>query len=182
VRRDYCPYMGQGDGGGAAPGLDEVRRYAVAVARRRLRDRGVDAEDVAQDVLEHYWLLPELPRGWKPWVTVAVRHRVIDLARARRRAPDEQRFVEGMGPRAFGPSGGVIAAMQLAEVYAVLSAPERDILSWHIVGASPSEIAAEFAYASPAAASTTVSRIKRKVREQFPELQLDLEPKRPYGP
>ena len=50
----------------------------------------------------------------------------------------------------------------------------------HLFGASNRQIAHWHGYATAAVAASTISRIKAKIRNAFPDLALDLEPQRIY--
>ena len=104
--------------------LAAVLCYAARVASgdRILRVRpDVAADDVAQDVALQFHRLAEKPAHWKGWVATAVRHRLIDLAKAHHPAAYLETELQDQVERVMGPSGGVLALLQAHEALSVLT-------------------------------------------------------------
>lgn len=171
--------------GEGSPG-DLIAAVRVFALRRASGDRilrlrpDVSAEDVAQEVALQFHRMAEKPAHWKGWVAVAVRHRLIDLAKQRGPAAYLETDLHDQIERTMGPSAGFIALQQAREALSVLSPRERDLFGEHLLGSSNAELAERFGYASPAVVGTLIHRIGGKIRAAFPDLHLDLEPQRVY--
>lgn len=175
-----------GDAAGPDPLLlTEAHRIAVRVARAELGQHaheGIDAEDVAQEVLLRLATLDLAEVGnWRAWVTTAARNRARDALRAERRHAhqalagfgDEANPGEPGAPlprllRALGPSGSVLAAMAWARATQILSPREREALAASLDGWSNQDIAARMGYANAATVAVTLTRARAKLRAAFP--------------
>lgn len=163
--------------------LAAVLAYAARVASgdRILHVRpDVAADDVAQDVALQFHRLAEKPAHWKGWVATAVRHRLIDLAKKPGPAAYLETELQDQVERVVGPSGGVIALLQVREALSVLTPKERDLFGEHLLGSSNAELAEKYGYASAAVVGTLIHRIGAKIKQALPQLRLDLEPQRLY--
>jgi RNA polymerase sigma factor (sigma-70 family) len=166
----------------------EVLAEAWAIARRvahaelgQRAHEGVDADDVAQEVLLRFAAVDLSELGnWRAWVTTAARNRARDALRAenRHRHQDLARFGEAAGPapvaalprqlRALGPSGSVLAAMAWDRATQVLNPREREALGASLDGWSNQEIAERMRYASAASVAVILTRARVKLRAAFP--------------
>lgn len=165
--------------------LAEAHRIALRVARAELGQHaheGIDADDVAQDVLLRLATLDLSEVGnWRAWVTTATRNRARDALRAERRHAHQALagFGDGATPgepgaplprqlRALGPSGDVLAEMAWAKATQFLSPREREALAASLDGWSNQDIAARMGYASAATVAVTLTRARAKLRAAFP--------------
>jgi len=57
---------------------------------------------------------------------------------------------------------------------------QQAVISERLIGATNAQIARSHDYASEAVASATISRIKKDLRTQFPDMRFDLAPQRVY--
>lgn len=150
---------------------------ALRVAMRQTGGQREESADVAQEVVIKYLTGDERPAdNWEAWVTTVTRNQVIDYHRrqAHLASPDDEGSDDGRAYRRgrfnFGPSAGVNSAYILKETLKVLSDRDRKMLLRHFSGWSNSELAEEFELANANSAGVTLSRIKKRLREEFPEL------------
>lgn len=163
--------------------LEAVRRYARAIASRdaALIQRGdVSPDDVAQDVVLQYHRLAAPPDDWKAWTSVATRHRLVDLVRARRDVPSLDEVLVARAERRMGPSAGVMARDQIFRAISGLSEKEKAVLAAHLVGATNAQIAETHGYANGPVVATLIARIRARIRQANPGMAEDLEAVRPY--
>ena len=193
-----CP-SGAADSSARADTETLVAAHALAVrVARRLLDgdarEGIDAEDVAQEVLLRFAQLDVTDLdNWEAWVTRAARNRAIDLMRAMQRHrnvefdrfSDEAGSADGRGrptseplPIALimlGPSAQAMHHQLVEHATQVLTDTERGILFRHLAGWTNTEIANELGYAGANVIAVTLSRARRKVRQAIPAgMQRDL--------
>lgn len=172
--------------GAVLPGprvLAEGHTIALRVARAELglqAHEGVDADDVAQDVLLRFATQDLTGIGnWRAWVTTAAKYRARDALRAQRRHQHEDLAGFGQdgrasGPglprqlRALGPSGAVLATMAWARATQVLNPRERQALAASLDGWINQEIAEQLGFASAASVAVTLTRTRAKLRAAFP--------------
>ena len=177
--------------------LVAAHALAVRVARRLLDGdtrEGIDAEDVAQEVLLRFAQLDVRDLGnWEAWVTRAARNRAIDLMRAMQRHKnvefdrfrDEAGSTYGQGRAAgepmpialvmLGPSAQGMHDQLVEHATQVLTDTERRVLFRHLAGWTNTEIADELGYAGANVVAVTLSRARRKVRQAIPAgMQRDL--------
>jgi DNA-directed RNA polymerase specialized sigma24 family protein len=163
--------------------LKDVQDCAHRVARgdTGLARRGdVDPEDVAQDIALQYLKRATEPMSLFGWVASATRCRLIDLARKKRPAAvgDDELFRQMK--REMGPSAEFMARDQYQRVIATLGPVQQAVINEYLTGATNAQIARSHDYASPAVAAATISRIKKDLRSQFPDMRFDLAPQRVY--
>ena len=172
------------------PDRDEMDRRLAQVlgcARRvahgdtGLARRGdVDPEDVAQDIALQYFNRVTEPISLFGWTAAATRCRLIDLAKKKRPIvlDDDALFRET--ERVVGPSAQVLARDQYRRIVATLGPVQQAVINEHLTGATNAQIARSHDYASAAVAGATISRIKKDIRSQFPDMRFDLAPQRVY--
>lgn len=163
--------------------LAEVQDCARRVARgdTGLTRRGdVDPDDVAQDIALQYLKRASEPMSLLGWTVTATRFRLIDLARKKRPVTVDDDELFRQMKRQMGPSAGVMARDQYLRVIATLGPVQQAVINEHLTGATNAQIARSHDYASEAVASATISRIKKDLRTQFPDMRFDLEPQRVY--
>lgn len=163
--------------------LAEADTIAFRVARAELglqAHEGIDADDVAQDVLLRFATQDLAGVGnWRAWVTTAAKNRARDALRAQRRHQHEDLAGFGQegqaaGPglprqlRALGPSGTVLATMAWARATQVLNPREHQALAASLDGWTNQEIAEQLGYASAASVAVTLTRARGKLRAAFP--------------
>ena len=162
----------------------DSRKEAVAdLALSMAYGPGVPREvvaDIAGDTLVAYLTLDEPPQNWEAWVTRVARNKRADYYRAldRRgsRPDDEWRLARDdyRGGRFWrGPSAAGVAGVLVDVVLEDVSERDRELLEAHASGQSNAEIAEQFGLANGATVAATVSRIKRRLRDKFPELADD---------
>ena len=163
--------------------LAEVLGCARRVARgdTGLAKRGdVDPEDVAQDIALQYFKRLTEPISLFGWAATATRCRLIDLARKKRPVNVEDDELFRQMKHQMGPSAEFMARDQYKRVIATLGAVQQAVINEHLSGATNTQIARSHDYASAAVAAATISRIKRDLRTQFPDMRFDLAPQRIY--
>ncbi|KQT01272.1 RNA polymerase sigma factor [Cellulomonas sp. Leaf395] len=157
--------------------LREAATIATRVAGRYLmtdrRGEAVTPDDVAQDVMIVF-LRQDIDslENWRAWVNRAARNRSIDVVRAgwdARGLPDDGTSAPPVGMRDVGPSAVGIWDSVERTLLATLSDRDRQLLLAHVDGASHAELARDFGLADAASVATTLTRIRRKVRDAFPD-------------
>ena len=158
--------------------LREAATIAAGVARRYLmtdrRGEAVTPDDVAQDVLIAFLRQDvDTLENWRAWVNRAARNRAIDVVRS---GPGRERAARRRDLRATGR-----AARRRPQCRSA-SGTRSSGCSWrrsptaigscslaHVDGASHAELARDFGLADAASVATTLTRIRRKVRDAFPD-------------
>ena len=170
-----------------------ARQFAQRIARARTGDAEI-AEDIAQEVMLRLYQHPERPLNLEAWITRVVANRVNDLWRAQGRRP------RGLQYEDISPSEAVTAFLSVPfaspsymgvlsqyidqiwdELGQVLSERELDVMRLTVAGVPQADIAEALGFAGPASVKTTLSRIRRKVRELGDERVAEwLTHRRPY--
>lgn len=152
---------------------DEILTEAYLLARDTAsRVVSSEAEDIAQDTVLQLSErdLSEL-RDWRSWVRTVARRRALDVQRRERRR--RQILERGRIPtRLPGPSDAGVRETSLAQVLAVLSDRDADLLLAQLDGASNAELAERFGLANAATVAVTLNRIRRRIRDAFPSQTL----------
>jgi RNA polymerase sigma factor (sigma-70 family) len=153
---------------------EELRRLATLVAREA---GAVDPELVADEAMERLLLAPASPQQTKAWLRTVTRRLVIDAHRRAEARPKDvfhahaAEWEEIRGP-SFRPTPSLIVRRRLAVERALQTLPARDrtlLLDW-VDGWSWAELSERYELSVPVL-QTTVSRIKRKLRERFPDVE-----------
>ena len=170
-----------------------ARQFAQRIARARTGDADL-AEDIAQEVMLRLYQQPERPLNLEAWVTRVVANRVNDLWRAQGRRPRGLQY-EDVSPREAvtmflsvpfaSPSYVGVLSQYIDQIWdeltQVLSGRELDVMRLTVAGVPQSDIAEALGFAGPASVKTTLSRIRRKVRELSDERVAEwLTHRRPY--
>ena len=162
--------------------LAEVLGCARRVARgdTGLARRGdLDPDVVAQDIALQYFKRLIEPMSLRGWAATATRCRLIDLARNKRPVTvDDDALFQQMTTCQVGPNAVFMSRDQYRRVIAVLRPEQQAVINEHLTGATNSQIARSHNYASGAVASAIISRIKKNIRAQFPDMRFDLTPRR----
>lgn len=163
--------MGDGEGVENVEGL-------LRAARAAAREQGAEAwqDEIASEAVARYLLAVEPVRNSTAFVRVVARRLAIDWHRRQppggwTSAPDDNDRAQDPLHQLVepSPSAAVRRAGQVAEVLAVVSPRERDLLMKWANGWTAEELAREFGYASAAAVRTLVTRAKRKILDAFPD-------------
>jgi hypothetical protein len=153
----------------------------VAFGDSALVRRGdMDPEDVAQDIAEQYLRRRSEPVSLMGWAATATRCRLIDLANGKPPIPVDDAELGGRLGYGMGPSASVVSRDQYQRIVAVLGQVQQAVINEHLTGATNEQIARAHGYASAAVAASTISRIKKDLRTQFPDVRFDLAPQRVY--
>lgn len=140
----------------------------------------MDPEDVAQDIAEQYLRRKSEPVSLMGWAATATRCRLIDLANRKPPVLVEDDELSRRLDHAMGPSAVVISRDQYRRIVAVLGPVQQSVINEYLTGATNEQIARAHGYASAAVAASTISRIKKDLRTQFPDVRFDLAPQRVY--
>lgn len=171
-----------------------ARQFAQRIARARTGDADL-AEDIAQEVMLQLYLQPERPRNLEAWIARVVVNRVTDLWRAQGRRPRGVQYEEIGAKDAVAmfltvpfasPSYVGVLSQYIDQIWdelrLVLSDQELAVVRLTAAGVSQADIADELGYAGPASVKSTLSRIRRKVRELADERVAEwLTHRRPYA-
>jgi RNA polymerase sigma factor (sigma-70 family) len=153
--------------------VHEVHQTALRIARRNT-DPGIRqmAEDIAQDVSLAFsrdgrWVEVDNPAAW---ATLATKRRIMNIIRDRDRAmalDPADRLVTAIidSDPNVSPSLVVGARMHAAQLLALLSPRERELLDLVARGYSHAEIAQRMGYGSARSVTTMLSRVRGKVLE-----------------
>lgn len=153
--------------------LNELYRYCYS-----LTGNEASAYDLLQDGLERFLRLDRAIDAPIPYLRRLLRNLLIDQQRHRQRYPEQS--LEDTSDQQLDNTLGIglqllenesIAARDLQTIWAVLSAPEREILYlWAQQGMTAAEIATQ----TDASRNTVLSRIHRlrqKLRRRFGDLR-----------
>jgi RNA polymerase sigma-70 factor (ECF subfamily) len=103
-------------------------RYVVKFGRV---DQGI-AEDIVQETFLRAWKniakLDTEVNALKPWLFAVARNLVIDMARAKKARPQETDDIPHQVPAVPDCTDEVLAAVDMANTLAELSAPHREVL------------------------------------------------------
>lgn len=158
--------------------FEDLRALAEQVARAQ--GAGMWAEDIAASSMERYWEHKDEVRNARAWVRRTARNLAID--RARRdpdagwaRLPGEGTLAHAPLPRQLqgrGPSGSLAARDQLHRALDVLDDIERELLVGQNEGYGLRELAERLGY-TEASVRTKLSVARRKIRDAFPDLDIN---------
>lgn len=167
--------------------IQAVLSLAFRVAKRKGLSID-DSADIAQEVAVAYLAGETRPAdNWEAWVTTVTKNRVIDHQRRVAivgRASDQDQHTDfdayRQGQFEMGSSLRASSRVMLDELLSGLSERDRKILTLDAIGLSKSEIAEQVGLANANSARVTLSRIKKRLRDQHPELVGDIAHPRQY--
>ena len=153
-----------------------VARGDTGLARRD----DMDPDDVAQEIALQYCKRLIEPMSLRGWAATATRCRLIDLVRKKPPVTVEHDALFRQMTRHMGPNAVFMSRDQYRRVIAALRPVQQAVINEHLTGATNAQIARSHNYVSDAVASAIISRIKKKVRAQLPDMRFDLTPQRVY--
>ena len=153
--------------------FEELRRVAFSVAREA---GAADPELVADEAMERLVLGPVIPLQAKAWLRTVARRLAIDAHRRAQARPQTEAggwpadWEEMRGPDHV-PTPSLLTRRRLAveEALEILSERERSLLLDWVDGWSWEELGERYGQSVPVL-QTTLTRVKRKVREGFPDV------------